>query len=183
MVERDMDKKVSPSAGNGGTGPGYTWTQTLSEVTVILQLPAGTTSKIVICEITDSTLVVKVRGQATRCILDGELESRVKADDCMWNFDGADCSINIYLEKSDKMNWWSCVIKGHNEIDTQLVEPGNSKLDDLDGETRGMVEKMMYDQRQKAAGLPTSEEQEKLKMFEQFKQQHPEMDFSKAKMQ
>lgn len=101
-------------------------------------------------------------------------------DECLWNIsDGS--LIEITLQKADTMQWWKSVVVGEPEIDTQQVEPESSKLSDLAPDMRATVEKMMYDQRQKAMGLPTSDEAKKAEIMKNFMDAHPEMDFSQAK--
>ena len=168
--------------GNGGETEEYRWTQTLKEVNIYLHVPAGIRGKHCAVEYTPSKLSAGLRGEAS--ILKGELFAKIRPDECTWtledNDDGRD--IVIYLLKDNQMEWWKSVVKGGPEIDTKKIVPENSNLSDLDGDTRQTVEKMMFDQRQKAMNLPTSDEQKKNDMLKKFMAQHPEMDFSNAKI-
>mmetsp|Transcript_14030 Transcript_14030/g.20688 ORF Transcript_14030/g.20688 Transcript_14030/m.20688 type:complete len:342 (-) Transcript_14030:148-1173(-) len=175
----ETDDDEPPPPGNGGITDKYVWTQTLSELNVVVPVPEGTVSRAVVCDIGKKRLKVGLKGAEP--IVQGELHKEVKVDDCFWTLeDNKEVAIN--LQKENGMEWWKCVVKGDPEINTQKVVPENSKLSDLDGETRQTVEKMMFDQRQKAMGLPTADEMKKQEVLQKFMQQHPEMDFSKAKI-
>ena len=126
---------------------------------------------------------INMKGKAAEPMVEGKWCKKVNSSESIWSIerDGDKATMNITIVKYEDKNWWNCVLQGDIEIDTQKVEPENSKLSDLDGETRSTVEKMMFDQAQKQKGLPTSEEQEKRDKLNAFMKAHPEMDFSKAK--
>ncbi|KAJ7244747.1 nuclear movement protein nudC [Mycena haematopus] len=156
----------------------YKWTQELGEVDVIVPVPKGTRGKDLVVVIQKKKLSVGLKGQDK--ILDGELCQEIKMEDSTWTLEDNQ-SVLIHLEKLNQQKWWENVLTHHPKIDTRKIEPENSKLSDLDGETRGMVEKMMFDNQQKQMGKPTSDELKKQEAFKKFQQAHPEMDFSKAK--
>ncbi|KAH8927493.1 CS-domain-containing protein [Atractiella rhizophila] len=151
----------------------YRWTQTLDDVNVSVPVPPGTRSKMLAVTIGKKKLSVGLKGQEQ--VMGGELYADVKLDDSTWHIEDEKLVV-ITLEKVKKQTWWPHVLTHDPKIDTTKIVPENSKLGDLDGETRGMVEKMMQ------MGKPTSDEQKKLDMLKKFQEANPQLDFSNAKI-
>ncbi|CCL99021.1 uncharacterized protein FIBRA_01030 [Fibroporia radiculosa] len=174
---RDMADRAREAAEQAALP--YIWRQELGEVDVVVPVPKGTRGKDLTVIIQKKKLSVGLKGKEP--IMGGELSKEIKVEESTWTIEDQE-EVHIHLEKLNKQQWWENVLTHHPKIDTTKIQPENSKLSDLDGETRGMVEKMMFDNQQKQMGKPTSDEIKKMETLRKFQEAHPELDFSNAKI-
>lgn len=177
--KEEDDDDTPPPIGNGGVVEGkYIWTQTLPELIVTIPLPDNTRGRDLNVTMTKTHLKVGLKS-SRELIVNDDLTKTIIVDDSFWTVEDNNRLV-LTFTKFNQMEWWDSVCVSDPNIDITKVQPENSQLSDLDGETRQTVEKMMYDQRQKALGLPTADEQNKNDIMEKFKAAHPEMDFSQV---
>lgn len=111
----------------------YTWKQQLDAVEVSVPVPSGTKGRDLVVELKKRKIKVALKGKDA--ILEGELAKDIKEDDSTWTIEDGNL-VEIHLEKMNKNEWWPNVVSHHPRIDTTKIVPENSKLSDLDPETR-----------------------------------------------
>ncbi|WEW59241.1 hypothetical protein PRK78_004710 [Emydomyces testavorans] len=162
----------------------YKWTQTIQDADVTIPVPAETRGRDLDVVLTKTKIRVGLKGKEP--MIDGSFPHEIHVDESTWTLEATSNppgkEVSIHLDKVNKMEWWPHIVTSAPKIDVTKIQPENSKLSDLDGQTRSMVEKMMYDQRQKEMGKPTSDEEKKMDMLRKFQAEHPELDFSNAKI-
>jgi len=151
--------------------PFYHWTQTLYEITIYIPVPKNTRANSLSCIIKPQFIEVKFKngfdpihgfGDSSGILLQGKTPELCKPDESVWMVEGdssgTESVVIITLDKI-KRTWWSSIIEGDStyQIDTNMVD-STCKIDEYDPETQGAIRKIMFDQSQKAKGLPSSEE-------------------------
>lgn len=157
----------------------YVWNQTLNDITISVPVPPGTRSRDLVVQISKKKLKVGLKGK--EAIMEGEFYADIKEGESTWTLEDSKL-VSLFIDKVKKQTWWPHVLTHHPKIDTTKIEPENSRLDDLDRETRGMVEKMMYDNAMKQMGKPTSDDAKKMEMLKKFQAANPGLDLSQAKI-
>jgi hypothetical protein len=171
-VRRTAEGKQVPVA-NGGVGPGYCWEQTLGTVTLLVALPAGTTSKGVECAVKERWLRLALRGAAAP-ILDAPLAAAVRAGDASWGLASPDATRGLLVDEARGAHappegcglaagaagssrlftlclekavatWWRSFTEGGPEIDATLVD-STQPLSDYDEETQAAIRKLVTEQ-------------------------------------
>lgn len=142
-ADQSEDKKEEDSGpapvGNGGTTSKYTWTQTLTETHMYIPVASDLKSSLVKVHLALQHLTITIKGEK---FIDNDFPEKINVDDSLWTLEteGTQKFIHVFIQKwTAQMHWWDCALQGDEKIDTKKINPENSKLSDLDGETRTTV--------------------------------------------
>ena len=159
----------------------YTWTQTPTELTVIVPLAPGTRANALDVQLKSTSLAVAYRPAAKASSPIIPLDTFYKPiimDESTWTILNGELQLTLVKTRTGLGEWWPHVLQREPKIDTAALQPEpTSDLSGLDGEMRAMVEKMMYDQRAKQMSTANSQQ----RSLEEFQKKHPELDFSQLK--
>lgn len=166
LAERDR----SSDSYNGAVRENYTWSQTIGDIDVLVQLPnciktakdlrIHLDSKEIKIEARTST--VEQNQEAEECryfvwstIFRGELSFKVRKDESVWSIVPGQ-HISIHLEKASE-RWWEALLIGEPKIDLTKIDCSRN-LDEMGSEEQMKVQELMWNHQQKLLGKPTSEQ-------------------------
>ncbi|XP_014608691.1 PREDICTED: nudC domain-containing protein 3 [Polistes canadensis] len=151
---------------NGAIRDTYIWSQTITDVDVLIKLPK-ITLKPKDLRVTIETQRIKIealQGYETcnkvidkldwTTIFEGELIFKTKKDESIWSLVSG--YISIHLEKISE-RWWDALITEEPKIELNKIDCSRN-LDEMGLMEQMKVEEVMWNHQQKLLGKPTSDQ-------------------------
>ncbi|AAZ11775.1 nuclear movement protein, putative [Trypanosoma equiperdum] len=155
--QKDMADLLPCNEECGGDYGRYSFGQTDTEVIVKVPLPSDTPTKMINVDVKVSSLTIGMKGQSP--LISGDLYKPVKVDECTWCVeDKSVLVVTLVKTNAQYEEWWPCVTTNERQIDMKTFRPPSKHISELDDSARATIAKMMFDQRQKALNLPSSDE-------------------------
>lgn len=166
LIKRDL----SSDSYNGAVRETYTWSQSISDIDVLVKLPSciNTAKDLRIyldskeIKIEARTSRVEQNQEIEEClyfvwstIFKGEFCYKIRKDESVWSIVPGQ-HISIHLEKATE-RWWEALIIGEPKIDLSKIDCSRN-LDDMGSEEQMKVHELMWNHQQKLLGKPTSEQ-------------------------
>ncbi|XP_058798845.1 nudC domain-containing protein 3 [Phymastichus coffea] len=158
---------------NGASYENYKWSQTVNDLDVVVPIPAGARrSKDVRVELSADGLEVAVLRELTdfkaeeerglekedekwKILVKGRFLFKIKRSESYWCLEPGK-HINLHLEKSSE-RWWDALLDNEPRIELSKLDCSR-QLEDMGESEQMKVEELMWNQRRKLLGQPTSEQ-------------------------
>lgn len=159
-VKVNNDEQFTSSESyNGAVYDNYSWSQTISDLDIIVKVPENVSRKNIEVSITPTSISVKAKDLP---LLQGTLCKKCKHTDAIWSLDKS--KLEIHIEKTVEM-WWDCLLETEPKLDLSKIDCSRP-YEELSEEAQAKIQELTWNQERKRMGLPTSDElimQEKLK--------------------
>ncbi|XP_076170902.1 nudC domain-containing protein 3 [Ptiloglossa arizonensis] len=167
---RSFKKDWFSDSYNGATRENYTWSQTISDLDVLVKLPSYTkTAKDLRVNVNSKEMKIEAKTlmlieskeveqsyhSEWTIIFMGELCFKTRKDESVWSIMPGQY-ISIHLEKASE-RWWEALLVGEPKIELGKIDCSRN-LDEMGSEEQMKVQELMWNHQQKVLGKPTSEQ-------------------------
>ncbi|KAM9307307.1 nudC domain-containing protein 3 isoform 1-T2 [Pholidichthys leucotaenia] len=154
----------NPDSYNGAVRENYSWSQDYTDVEVRVFVPKMVVKgRQVSVNLQTSSVQVCVKdGTENRVLMEGEFTHKINMENSLWSLEPGKCVVLSLSKTSD--TWWSAVLKGEKEIDTNQINRERS-MATVDEEEHAVLDRLSFDYHQKLKGKPQSHEMKVHKML------------------
>ncbi|KAF4521179.1 hypothetical protein B566_EDAN010641, partial [Ephemera danica] len=152
-VVAESKREQNYESHNGAVRPGYSWSQSICELDVTVEVPTSVTrGKQVRVELTSQSLGVWHEGSEEPLVA-GELPWRTKREETVWSLVPGK-HVQVHLEKCEE-RWWDSLLTSEPKIDLGTIDPSRP-LDEMSQSEQMKVQELVWSEQQRVQAVPSS---------------------------